>query len=41
MTVYKNTYLLTSDNDYNTIRNEILTQQLWRLADITYITYFL
>ena len=34
MKCYQNTYLLTYDNDYNTIRNEILTQQL--LADITY-----
>ena len=39
MTCYQNIYLLTYDNDYNTTRNEILTQQL--LADITYITYFL
>jgi len=39
MKCYQNTYLLTYDNDYNTIRNEILTQQL--LADITYITFFL
>ena len=38
MTCYQNTYLLTYDNYYNTIRNEILTQQL--LADITYITFF-
>ena len=38
MTFYQSTYLLTYDNDCNTIRNEIRTQQL--LAGITYITYF-
>ena len=39
MTCYQNTYLLTYDNDYNTIRNEILTQQ--PLVDIPFITYLL
>ena len=39
MICYQNTYLLTHDNDNNTIRKEILTQQL--LADTTYIAYFL
>ena len=38
MKCYQNTYLLTYDNDYNTIRNEILTKQL--LADITYTPIF-
>jgi len=39
MICYQNTYLLTYDNDYITIRNAILTQLL--LTDITYMTYFL
>jgi len=38
MTCYQISYLLAYDNDYNTIRNEILSQQL--LADITDITFF-